>query len=215
MTRPSPIGRRRPRRCWRRSISARITNRGKCSRSTRSRQRRIELGGGYTYLHYGINADKYLVLADGELQQIASNQGLPPGLQSLRRDGGIRRRLLELRVHVAGGRLALPVRGRSDLRHGDLHWRDGGLPPVLPVQSGHVRVPGVPLRAVWTGRRRPAVVRHLRRRPVLRPWLQRDLVHGGGVLGTRHRHGVVPAAHASRGQDRRDPTRRCGSRCSA
>ena len=49
--------------------------------------------------------------------------------------------------------------------------RDGGFPPVLPVQSGHVRVPGVPLRAVWTGRRRSAVVRHLRRRSVLRAWL--------------------------------------------
>ena len=108
--------------------------------------------------------------------------------QSLRCDGGLRRRLLELRVHVAGGRLALPVRGRSDLRHRDLHRRDGGLSPVLPVQSSHVRVPGVPLRAVWAGGRRSAVVRHLRRRPVLRAWLQRDLVHGGGcsalVTGT-------------------------------
>jgi Tol biopolymer transport system component len=44
--------------------------------------RRIELGGGYTYLHYGINADKFLLLPDGSLDQIASNQGLPtpPGL---------------------------------------------------------------------------------------------------------------------------------------
>jgi Tol biopolymer transport system component/glutaredoxin-related protein len=47
-----------------------------------SQTRRIELGGGFTYLHYGITADKFLILPDGSLDQIASNQGLPtpPGL---------------------------------------------------------------------------------------------------------------------------------------
>ena len=48
-----------------------------------SQVRRLELGGGFTYLHYGLQVDKYLVLPDGSLDQIATNQSLPvpPGLK--------------------------------------------------------------------------------------------------------------------------------------
>ena len=47
-----------------------------------SSTRRFELGGGYTYLHYGLNADRYLIFQDGQIDQIGQNVGLPvpPGL---------------------------------------------------------------------------------------------------------------------------------------
>jgi Tol biopolymer transport system component len=47
-----------------------------------SSTRRVEFGGGYTYLHYGLRADRYLVFPDGTIAQIGSQVGLPvpPGL---------------------------------------------------------------------------------------------------------------------------------------
>jgi Tol biopolymer transport system component len=47
-----------------------------------SMTRRLEFSGGYTYLHYGLNADLYLETNTGGVYQIGQNVGLPvpPGL---------------------------------------------------------------------------------------------------------------------------------------
>lgn len=47
-----------------------------------SETRRVEFGAGFTYLHYGLRADRYLLFPDGSAFLLAQNQGLPvpPGL---------------------------------------------------------------------------------------------------------------------------------------